>query len=56
MSRATEESNDERILRQVSDALRSIRYGSIEVVIQDGRIVQIETREKRRFDPLPRSK
>ncbi len=34
------------ILRLVS----LIEYGSVEILIHDGRIVQIETREKKRFD------
>lgn len=39
----------EAALRQVADAARAIRYGSIELVIHDGRIVQIERREKIRI-------
>ena len=34
------------ILRLVS----GIEYGSVEIVIHGGQIVQIETREKKRFD------
>lgn len=34
----------------VLDAIRSIRYGSVEVVIHDGRVVAIERREKVRLD------
>ena len=30
-------------------AIRSIRYGTIEVVIHDGRVVQIEKRERIRL-------
>jgi hypothetical protein len=45
------DTDNERVIRQAADAIRSIRYGSVEVVIQNGRIVQIEVREKRRFDP-----
>jgi hypothetical protein len=36
-------------LRQIAEAARTIRYGSIEVVIHEGRIVQIERREKIRI-------
>jgi hypothetical protein len=36
----------ERTVRQV---VRTLRYGSVEVVVHDGRVVQIETREKVRF-------
>lgn len=34
----------------VLNALRGIRFGSIEVVIHNGRIVQVERREKVRID------
>ncbi len=37
-------------LRELGQALRAIRYGSIELVIHDGRVVQLERREKVRVD------
>lgn len=40
----------EQDLTYVASALEGIRYGSIEIVIHDSRIVQIERREKVRFD------
>ncbi len=44
----------EEELRRIEDelvhSLAEIRYGSIEIVIQDSRVVQIERREKVRFD------
>ena len=39
------------LLREFAEALRSIRYGTIELVIHDGRVVQLERREKMRFKP-----
>lgn len=39
-----------RIEQELRLALSEIRYGSIEIVIQDSRVVQIERREKVRFD------
>jgi hypothetical protein len=39
------------LLRELAEALRSIRYGAIELVIHDGRVVQLERREKVRFEP-----
>ncbi len=40
---------------EVLRLLRSLRYGSLEVVVHDGRIVQIEKRERLRpHDPPPR--
>ena len=39
------------LLRELRQALRTIRYGAIELVIHDGRVVQLELREKVRFEP-----
>ena len=36
--------------RAVVEAIRALRFGSVEVVVHEGRVVQIETREKVRFD------
>ena len=38
------------LLFQLRQALQSIRYGAIEIVIHDGRVVQLERHEKVRFD------
>jgi hypothetical protein len=38
-----------RVQSEIASALREIRYGSIEIVIQDSRVVQIERREKVRL-------
>jgi hypothetical protein len=35
--------------RALREAVRSLRFGSVEVQVHDGRVVQIETREKVRF-------
>lgn len=40
------------LLRELLEALRSIRYGAVELVIHDGRVVQLERREKVRFDAI----
>jgi hypothetical protein len=37
------------LLHELIRALRSIRYGAIELVIHDGRVVQLEKREKVRL-------
>ncbi len=39
---------DKQILEQIAAALNGIRYGSVELTIHDGRVVQIERREKTR--------
>ncbi len=38
------------LLRELSQALQSIRFGTNELVIHDGRGVQLERREKVRFE------
>ena len=38
------------LLRELRLALLAIRYGAVELVIHDGRVVQLERREKVRFD------
>jgi hypothetical protein len=38
------------LLQELRQALRSIRYGTIELVIHNGRVVQLERREKVRFE------
>jgi hypothetical protein len=40
-----------QILRELRKALRTIRFGAVELVIHDGRVVQLELREKVRFEP-----
>jgi hypothetical protein len=39
------------LLQELRQALRSIRFGAIELVIHDGRVVQLELRAKVRFEP-----
>jgi hypothetical protein len=38
------------LLQELRQALCSIRYGTIELVIHNGRVVQLERREKVRFE------
>lgn len=38
------------LLQELEQALRSIRFGTIELVIHEGRVVQLERREKVRFE------
>ena len=46
--------NNEQLTTEIADqialALREIRFGSVEILIHDGKVVQIERREKIRFD------
>lgn len=40
--------------QHVLDAIRGIKYGAVEVLIHDSRVVQVEKTEKIRFD-LPKT-
>ena len=42
--------NLETAEREILEAVRALRYGSVEISVHDGRVVQIETREKVRFE------
>jgi hypothetical protein len=39
----------EEELEQIREALRDLRFGVVEVVVQDGQVVQINRTEKRRL-------
>lgn len=41
----------EEVIAVLRETLRAVRFGSIEVVIHDGRVVQIDRKEKLRFQP-----
>ncbi|MDX2073215.1 MAG: YezD family protein [Alphaproteobacteria bacterium] len=41
-------SND--VEKHILDAIQGIKYGAVEVLIHDSRVVQIERSEKTRFD------
>jgi hypothetical protein len=36
-------------LRPIREALRGLRFGSVEIVVQDGRVVLVQRLEKRRL-------
>ena len=44
------ETIDPFLLERLAQALGGLRFGSVEIVIQDGRVVQIERKEKFRLD------
>ena len=50
----SEPDSGDEILRCIANAISGVRYGSVEVVIQDSRVVQIERKEKFRFDKAGR--
>ena len=44
------EKQDEKLLFQILKAIKSIRYGYVQIVVQDSKVVQIDKTEKIRFD------
>jgi hypothetical protein len=40
----------EEVKRHILDAISEIRFGAVEVLIHDSKVVQIEKSEKTRFD------
>ena len=44
----TPEATRDQDLQQIREALRSLRYGSVHVVVQDGHVIQIDRTEKNR--------
>ncbi len=42
--------NEEELLSQILKAIRSIRYGYVQIIVQDSKVVQIDKTEKIRFD------
>jgi hypothetical protein len=44
------EQTPQAAIRDIVQALKGIQYGAVEIVIHEGRIVQIERKEKLRLD------
>ncbi|MDO8672863.1 MAG: YezD family protein [Dehalococcoidia bacterium] len=41
--------NEEEIVREILRSIRTIKYGSVQLIIQDGKIIQVDKTEKLRF-------
>ena len=39
----------EEVLNQIRDSLRGLRFGSVNIIVQDGVVIQIDRTEKRRL-------
>ncbi len=40
---------EQEVLNEVLQAIRELRFGHVQVIVQDAQVVQIETLEKRRI-------
>lgn len=43
------------VLNQIRDSLRGLRFGSVNIIVQDGVVIQIDRTEKRRLRTNGRS-
>ena len=43
---------DENVLAEIKRQLAQIQYGSLEISIHNGQVVQLEKREKKRWEKL----
>jgi hypothetical protein len=41
---------DGGVIDRISEAVRGLRFGSVEIIVQDGKVVQIARTEKFRLD------
>lgn len=41
---------DERWLSRIAEQVNGLEYGEVNIVVHDGRIVQIERKERKRYD------
>jgi hypothetical protein len=46
----------EAALAEIVRSIKNVRFGSVEIIIHDSRVVQIERKEKVRFAASPRAK
>ena len=50
IKKITQEESIQQALTIIADLLKYIKYGNIQITIQDGRVVQIDKTEKFRFN------
>jgi len=52
MAQVNTAQNIDDVVQQVIKAIQALRFGSVEITVHDGRITQIETREKLRIGTI----
>lgn len=50
MSAQQPDEREQAILREVLEAIRRVQHGYVQVIVQDGKAIQIDTMEKKRLD------
>src|SRR5690606_27070367 len=51
--RNLEGQDEASILREIHSALNGLKFGSVEITVHNGQVVQIERKEKFRLQPSP---
>jgi hypothetical protein len=41
---------EQKLVQEILTAIKSVRYGSVEIIIQNSKVVQIDRTDKLRFD------
>ncbi|MBA1275910.1 sulfur starvation response protein OscA [Stutzerimonas azotifigens] len=49
--RTPEAEDDAGVLREIRSALHDLKFGSVEITLHNGQVVQIERKEKFRLQP-----
>jgi hypothetical protein len=49
MSQLNNAKNNDEVAQEVLKAIKSLQFGSIEIIVHEGKVTQIELREKVRF-------
>ena len=44
------DNREQTVLSEVLEAIRRVRHGYVQVIVQDGKAIQIDTMEKKRLD------
>ncbi len=44
------DAREQRVLDEVLQAIRGMKHGYVQIIVQDSRVVQIDTLEKKRLD------
>lgn len=53
MPLTSEKLKSDEIVEEILRAIEQVRFGSIEITVHEGRVTQIERREKIRFNLVP---
>lgn len=48
---SADDQDDASLLREIRNALQGLKFGSVEITLHNGQVVQIERKEKFRLQP-----